>query len=98
MERVDLLMSHYVCTDSHIVRRGGGEQNLVALVSFFPFAFFFSDVYPGRSAVFPDEAALHLSAPRVTHTQKKETDGFSEAKNPFSCRSRLGGEYFGHRY
>lgn len=35
--------------------------------------------------VFPDEAALHLSAARVTHThtKKKETDGFSEAKIHF---------------
>lgn len=47
MEQVDLLESHYVvCTGSHIVRRKGGvKQNLVALVSFFSFAFS-SDVNP----------------------------------------------------
>lgn len=57
----------------------GGWTESCGLSFFLSFCIFFSDVYPGRSAVFPDAAALHLSAARVTHT-KKETDGFSEAK------------------
>lgn len=56
----------------------GGKQNLVALVSFFSLAFF-SDVYPGRSAVF-----TKTRQPSICRLpQLQNFNGFNEAKTRF---------------